>query len=252
MRDLRREIQGLVGVTLDVNPSEGNALFSGSERVLFGQGAIWDRYGPVGVKLTGHGFSQVNREQAQAMYEAAATFALAPLAEGVLPRSIWELFAGAGALGQVIALRGKERQGLRILGVERDAASVRLAKEAAEAAGLSGCLEFIAQDAGVVMSRLLITLDLGPGAEDSSMRRDGRRPEVVVLDPPRSGCGPELLEALSGARIPRLVYLSCHQGSLARDLHRLVPGGYAVRYVQGFDMMPMTPHLEILAVLEQA
>jgi 23S rRNA (uracil1939-C5)-methyltransferase len=78
------------------------------------------------------------------------------------------------------------------------------------------------------------------------------RPDVAVLDPPRSGLGPGAAAALSDLGAPRIAYLSCDPATLARDLALLAARGYALRSLRGFDLFPQTPHLEALAVLERA
>src|SRR5690606_16212244 len=77
----------------------------------------------------------------------------------------------------------------------------------------------------------------------------GRRFDVAVLDPPRKGCEPPVLEALAAAGVPRIVYVSCHPESLARDLARLAALGYRIEQVQPVDMFPMTTHVECVARL---
>lgn len=73
------------------------------------------------------------------------------------------------------------------------------------------------------------------------------RPEAVLLDPPRAGCTPEVVDALIAVRAPRLAYVSCDPATFARDAKRLIAGGYSLDYVQPFDMFPQTYHVECVA-----
>jgi 23S rRNA (uracil1939-C5)-methyltransferase len=73
--------------------------------------------------------------------------------------------------------------------------------------------------------------------------------DTAVLDPPRRGCHPKALEALVRLAPPRIVYVSCHPGTLARDLKLLVAGGYRVASVQPVDLFPQTAHIESVTLL---
>ncbi len=80
----------------------------------------------------------------------------------------------------------------------------------------------------------------------------GRRraaPDVVILDPPRTGLSPEALKGLLALAAPRIVYVSCDIATLARDVRRLVESGYSVDLVDAFDLFPNTPHVETVMVL---
>lgn len=77
-------------------------------------------------------------------------------------------------------------------------------------------------------------------------------PDVIVLDPPRSGLPPGLGAALARCRPARMVYLSCDPATLARDIRALRGEGYALGRIEAFDLFPQTSHVETLAVLEPA
>jgi len=76
-------------------------------------------------------------------------------------------------------------------------------------------------------------------------------PDVVVLDPPRTGLPEAVTDDLAALAARRIVYVSCDPATLARDTARLVAAGYALIHVEGFDLFPQTPHVEALAVLER-
>ncbi|NJP05109.1 MAG: 23S rRNA (uracil(1939)-C(5))-methyltransferase RlmD [Chloroflexaceae bacterium] len=72
---------------------------------------------------------------------------------------------------------------------------------------------------------------------------------VAVLDPPRRGCHPRVLQSLQQLGITRLAYISCHPGILARDLRVLLDAGFALTSIQPIDLFPQTPHVECVALL---
>jgi 23S rRNA (uracil1939-C5)-methyltransferase len=71
-----------------------------------------------------------------------------------------------------------------------------------------------------------------------------KRPDVVVVDPPRTGISREALDGVIGMRAPKVVYVSCDVATLARDSKRLVESGFAIERVDAFDLFPNTPHVE--------
>jgi len=75
--------------------------------------------------------------------------------------------------------------------------------------------------------------------------------DVIVLDPPRSGCSPVVLDWLCRRRPARLVYVSCNPEALARDLAVLREGGFRIDSIQPVDMFPHTAHVETVGILRR-
>ena len=92
---------------------------------------------------------------------------------------------------------------------------------------------------------------LRASVEDVVAQSPVNRPDVVVLDPPRTGVSPEALRGLLSWRVPRLVYVSCDPPTLARDAARIGAAGYVLESIEAFDFFPNTPHVEVLAVFQR-
>ena len=160
---------------------------------------------------------------------AASTFAAA-LVEAVRPapgETALDLYAGAGLLTAAIAdAVGPTGQ---VLGVESAPAAV------ADAQGNLADLPWAQVRSGRVDATLLANLDL--------------RPDVVLLDPPRSGAGRETMAAILALE-PRVVgYLACDPAALARDVAVALASGWRLLSLRAFDAFPMTHHVECVAAL---
>jgi len=73
------------------------------------------------------------------------------------------------------------------------------------------------------------------------------RPDVILVDPPRAGLGPRVLDSLLKLNAPELAYVSCDPATLARDARRLIDGGYHLRQITPFDLFPQTYHIESIS-----
>lgn len=145
--------------------------------------------------------------------------------------SVLELYAGAGLL--TVALAGSFAA---VSSIESDADAVRAAHRNLAAAP------------HVRVSQGDVRRSLRAMAGDPSVGR----PDVVVLDPPRSGAGRETLAALAGRGAERIVYVACDPVALARDAALLGGHGYALASADAWDLFPMTHHVEAIAVFERA
>jgi len=89
------------------------------------------------------------------------------------------------------------------------------------------------------------------GKVERVLRTLPKRTDLVVLDPPRTGAGKDVVDAIIARRPRALAYVACDPAALARDLRRATTGGYRVSSLRAFDLFPMTHHLEAVAILHR-
>ena len=181
---------------------------------------------PVALHLRPRSFFQTNTAVARELYAQAAAWV-----ERADPASLWDLYCGVGGFALHCAPRSAGAAPRRVLGVEISEAAVRSARRSAREAGVAA--RFVAADA--------TAFALGAAPADT--------PDLVIVNPPRRGIGPELTGWLERAAPRRVIYSSCNPESLARDL--AAAPSYAVREARVFDMFPHTAHLEVMVLLER-
>lgn len=206
-----------VGVVQSINGSPGNALYGDLHRVLHGDDHFDETIAGRSLAVGYRSFFQINRGVAEAMWlTARALVGEQPVAKLV------DVYCGVGGFGLAVATEGTQ-----LVGIEVVEPAVVDARRNAARAGIAA--EFFAGDAAALLGNV--------GDAD-----------LVLLNPPRRGCDPAVLAALEKARRPaRIFYMSCAAETLLRDAERLRALGYEATAFYPFDMMPHTPHYEVLA-----
>ena len=219
----------VIGVVEHENRSRGNVIFSdesgGNERLLDGTDEIEEQIEIAGhtvrLKLAPGAFFQANREVAALAYAAIADALAIQPSERVV-----DAYCGVGGIALTLA-----RGAAEVLGLESHSGAVAGATASAALNRITNA-RFVAGDAAQALAQL-------------------DRADVVVLNPPRKGCAPEVLAEVARLAPRTIAYLSCDPETLARDLALLATRGYRARAVTPFDMLPHTPHVEALAVVDR-
>lgn len=187
---------------------------------ISGVTTLHDELAGIVFELGAESFFQVNADQAARMIELVRA-ALGP-AEGA---RLLDLYSGVGTFALPLAADGAE-----VVAVEEHPAAVYDGEQSAALNGISR-VRFVEAP----VERALPELDHGFAG--------------VVLDPPRRGCHPAVLDELARLNPPRIVYISCHPGILGRDLVPLLRAGYSLEQLQPIDLFPQTPHIETIVTL---
>ena len=171
-------------------------------------------------------FMQTNTEMAERLYAIAGDFAALDGSQ-----RLFDLFCGIGTIGLSLASRAGE-----VWGLESVPEAVSDAEVNAAANGIENA-QFVCADARLGIAPLI--------------ERAGR-PDMVIVDPPRSGLSKKIVRRLLETGAPRIVYVSCNPTTLAPNAAQIVEAGYTLRRVKPVDMFPQTPHVEAVALFEKA
>ena len=221
--DRLSEIEGMASIVQNVNKNKTNVILGDKTQALWGRPYITDHIGGKEFKISANSFYQVNPAQTKKLYGKIVEYAGL---DGDMVCA--DAYCGIGTIALMLAPYAK-----KVYGVEIVAQAVADAAENAKINGIPNAT-FLTGKSEEVIPELI---------------SGGEAIDLVVLDPPRNGCDARLLESLVGARIPKLVYVSCDPATLARDLKLLTETAYALVSVQPVDMFPHTMHTESVALL---
>jgi 23S rRNA (uracil1939-C5)-methyltransferase len=153
-----------------------------------------------------------------------------------------ELYCGVGLFTLPLA-----RRFARVIGVESDPAASNFARDSLAKAGLAN-VEVAAREVGVWLEDVRRN-DLSRLSDASVSALQGEI-DFLLLDPPRTGAESRVIAGILGLKPKRISYVSCDPATLARDLKKLLAGGYALTSIAAFDMFPQTHHVETVAHLD--
>lgn len=214
------------------------------------------------LEISPRSFYQVNPEMMRCLYDIAADYADIKAGDTIL-----DLYCGAGSIGlwmlgkfaQTKTAGNGEEDDPFVLGIESEKQAILDANRNAVINGVVNA-RYIPGKAEEVLPELvrLRTDKTGEDNNDSSKKKYDddlvkatNRATVAVIDPPRSGCRPELIKAVAKTSPDRIVYVSCDPATLARDIKKLREYGYEFIEATPVDMFPHTSHVETVVLMSQ-
>ncbi|RTR31911.1 23S rRNA (uracil(1939)-C(5))-methyltransferase RlmD [Robertmurraya yapensis] len=198
---------------------------SEKSHVLAGRDFIYDEMDGYRFRLWFDTFFQTNPTQAQKLVDLAVEMGEPKKSEKMI-----DLFCGVGTFSLPFASRvGK------LAGIEIVESSIESAKRNATDNGLTNTY-FLAKDARKGIDEVLESFG---------------RPELLLLDPPRSGAGGKVMRRIGRSQPERIVYVSCNPDTFATDIKELAPFGYELKTVQPVDLFPHTVHVECVALMSR-
>ena len=206
-------------VILNWNRENTSMILGPKDKVLYGKGYIEDEIAGMVFRISAHTFYQVNPVQTEVMYSTALQYAQLKKTDTVL-----DMCCGIGTISLLAA-----RKARYVLGVEGNPKSIQDAGKNAVRNHIRNA-EFLAMDGEEFIHELLDT------------------PDVVFLDPPRSGFSESFMQALEKLGPQKIVYVSCNPVTQARDL-KVIESNYRIEKIQPVDNFPFTSELECIVSL---
>ena len=213
----------LVSIIHTENDSKSDAVIPEKVNVLYGKDYIREELLGLEFNISPFSFFQTNTKGAEQLYSMVRDF----MGDSE-NKVVFDLYCGTGTIGQIVAPKAK-----KVVGIELIEEAVEAAKENAKLNGLDNC-EFLAGDVAEIIKTV----------------KD--KPDIIILDPPRSGVHPKALDYVIKFNAPEIIYVSCNPKTLVTDLQVLTKKGYKVVQTKVKDMFPNTPHAETVVKLIKA
>lgn len=222
VKEVRKQLPEVTSLMQNVNDSKTSLVFGENTHHLDGEETINERLGEFSFDLSARAFFQLNPKQTVYLYDEAKNAAKLTGKEKIV-----DAYCGVGTIGQWLSNGASE-----IRGMDTTREAIEDARANADAQQINATYEV-----GTAQKWLPTWL------------KEGFKPDVVVVDPPRSGCDAQLLKSIVQAKPKRVVYVSCNPSTLAKDVQQLMDKGYKVVNIQPVDMFPWTAQVESVTEL---
>ena len=213
----------LVGVCLNINRDRTNAILGQTTHTILGKPYLREMFAGIELHITANTFFQINTSAAELLLESILQQLNLTGRETVV-----DAYCGVGTFTLPLAKKVKQA-----IGIELNPTSIKQANANAALNQISNVIFY----AGKVRDWLQEIVSA---------------PDLLLLDPPRKGCDPQVIEAILNLKPSRIAYISCKPATLARDIKLLCGSNiYELKQVQPADFFPQTTHVECYALLHR-
>jgi len=225
VEEIKHRLPDVTSIVQNINPGKTSLVFGDESIVLYGKEKMEEKLGEFTFHLSARAFFQLNPIQTEKLYDVAKEAAGLTGEENVV-----DAYCGVGSIGLWVADKAKELRGMDVVPESIADANINATNHGIDHA----------------------TYEVGK-AEDwlATWEKQGWEADVVMVDPPRSGLNPSLIETLIRTKPKRIVYVSCNPSTLAKNIADLAIGGYELKSLQPVDMFPQTSHVECCVLLEK-
>ena len=220
---LRHTDNDIVSIFQNINSRTGSERMSSDTKFLWGTKTITDNLGKLQFEISPYSFYQINPVQTKKLYDTILNFS------GLNGKgTVLDAYCGVGTIGQYLASHCEE-----VIGIETSSQAISDAKENSRLNHIRNT-DYLAGSCNDILPQLL---------------EAGKSFDVIIVDPPRSGCESGMVDALVSSHAPKVIYVSCNPATMARDIKQLRSSGYSIDKVQPFDMFPQTDHVECVVLM---
>ncbi|WP_209124169.1 23S rRNA (uracil(1939)-C(5))-methyltransferase RlmD [Alkalihalobacillus sp. BA299] len=224
--EIKKRLPDVTSILQNVNGKKTSLIFGEETIHLAGEEVIQETLGDVSFELSARAFFQLNPIQTVKLYDEVKKAAQLTGTEKVV-----DAYCGVGTIGMWIAKNAGEIRGMDVIAEAIDDANANAKK-------------YGFNNAHYVVGKAEKWLP-------KWVKQDWK-PDVIIVDPPRTGCDDALLRTIIEVKPKKMVYVSCNPSTLAKDVSQLMKAGFKLKSVQPVDMFPHTSHVEAVALIERA
>ncbi|AIE59124.1 23S rRNA (uracil(1939)-C(5))-methyltransferase RlmD [Bacillus methanolicus] len=222
IQEIKKRLPEVKSIVQNINGQKTSLIFGNETETLEGKDFIQETLGDLSFELSARTFFQLNPEQTVKLYNEVKKAAALTGQEKVV-----DAYCGVGTIGLWLADGASEIRGMDVI-----EESIADAKKNAARHGVNHAT-YVTGKAEEWLPKWL---------------KNGWKPDVVVVDPPRTGCDDRFLQTVLKVKPQTFVYVSCNPSTLTKDIQTL-SSKYHVEYIQPVDMFPQTAHVEAIAKL---
>ncbi|MGB5634118.1 MAG: 23S rRNA (uracil(1939)-C(5))-methyltransferase RlmD [Waterburya sp.] len=214
---------GLMGVCLNINSDRTNAILGKTTHTIAGKSYLREIFAGIELHIAADTFFQINTGVAELLFQAIVKQLNLTGDENIV-----DAYCGIGTFSLPLA-----HQARQVIGIELNPTSIQQAKNNADLNQIDNATFYT-------------------GKVEHGLQQVDLQPDILLLDPPRKGCEPQVISTILELQPSRIAYISCKPSTLARDLKLLCQSGiYQPAYVQPADFFPQTTHVECFAILDR-
>lgn len=223
IQEIKKRLPEVKSIIQNINGQKTSLIFGEETMKLEGKEFIQETLGDLSFELSARTFFQLNPEQTVKLYNEVKKAASLTGEEKVV-----DAYCGVGTIGLWIADKAAEIRGMDII-----PESIKDAKKNADRHGIKHA-KYVTGKAEEWLPKWV---------------KEGWKPDVIIVDPPRTGLDDQLLKTILKVKPKKVVYVSCNPSTLAKDI-AVLSGKYEVKEIQPVDMFPQTAHVECTVLLE--